>query len=221
DPQLQVPAEFGHRWIERLDVREAHTVLVVWPAVAAEFVGAQTAHAGFVPGVQRFARQFRAADRDAAQALRLPHQRVERGAVVAAVGAGLHDDAALASEPVEQREIGFKWCVFGRVAARLLIGKPRRRPEDVTMAVAGVRRQCEAHCGLRPASFAAAFMFAASVAMKAAKPFCVICSAVATSAPILARRSAAVPPGFSPSWIAFSILARTSAGVFAGARMPM
>src|SRR6185312_5125606 len=213
--------ELGHRRIERLDVRKPHAILIIRLAVAAEFVGAQAAHAGFMPLGHDFACQLRAADRNAAQSLRLTRERVERGAVVAAIGAGLHDNAALAAEPVEQSEIGLERRVFGRVAARLRVGKPRRRPEDVTMAVAGVRRQRDAHCGLMPASFAAACMFSASFLMKAAKPFSVICSGVASSAPMLARRSAAVPPGFSPSWIAFSILARISAGVFAGARMPM
>ena len=94
DPQLQMPAELGHGAVERLDVGEPNTVAVIGPAVAAEFIGAQAAHARRVPFLQGIAGELCAADRHAAQALRRARQRVEHGPVVAAIGAGLHQHAA-------------------------------------------------------------------------------------------------------------------------------
>ena len=53
DPQLQMPAEIGELRQQRLDFLQAHAVLVIGLAVAAEFVGAQPAHAGGVPLLER------------------------------------------------------------------------------------------------------------------------------------------------------------------------
>ena len=153
-----MPAEIGEQRQERLDLLQADAVLVIGLAVAAEFVGAQAAHAGGVPLLQCCRGQLGAADRHAAQALGFARERIEHRAIVAAIGARLHQHAAIEAEAVEQGEIGFERRVVRRVAARLRIGKPRGRAEDVAVAVAGAVWQGPAHFGTMPASLAASLM---------------------------------------------------------------
>src|SRR5665213_2367255 len=160
-----MPAEFGELRQQRLDFLQADAVLVIRLAVAAKFIGAQAAHTGGMPLLEDRGCELGAADRHAAQPLWLAHQRIEHRRIVAAIGGRLHQHAALEAEPVEQRQVRGERCVVRRIAARLRIRKPRRRTEDVAMAVAGALQKRAAHFGTMWASLAASPMCSYSVLM--------------------------------------------------------
>ena len=102
DPELQVPAEILQDRREDPRVLERHAAAIVQLSVAEEVIEAQAAHAERIPGAEIHRRRIAVGDRDAAQPVRMPLQRVEHRCIVAAVRAPLHQRAALEAERVEQ-----------------------------------------------------------------------------------------------------------------------
>jgi hypothetical protein len=96
---------------------------VVQPAAAKEVVEAQSLDAERGPARELGRRRVGLGHRDAAQPVGMPRQRVEHGAVVAAMRAALHQDAAREAERVEHAEIFCERCVGRRVAAIRRVGK--------------------------------------------------------------------------------------------------
>src|SRR5690242_7663059 len=166
-----MPAEVGHDRQKWLYVKKPHAILVIRLPVPSKFVRTQSAHTRGMPFLELGRIKLGAAHGDTAQAVRLPPESVQHRAIIAAVGARLHQHASLEAETIKQREVSFERGVFGGVAARFRVRKPRRRTKDVTMTVAGAPRQGGLHRGLMPASLAASFICAKSLRMKAANPF--------------------------------------------------
>jgi hypothetical protein len=103
DPELQVPAEFGHDRRQRLGRVERHAAAVVQRAVAEEMVEAQSAHPGRMPAPQLCRRRLGIGHRDAAQPVGMARERIEHRRVVAPMGAALHQHAARKADRVEHR----------------------------------------------------------------------------------------------------------------------
>jgi hypothetical protein len=138
---LHVPAEILHHGAELVGILQRHAALVMQLAVAEEMIEAQRADAEHIPFAQVRDRHGLVGDRDTAQPLRMPAQRIEHRGIVAAVGAALHQPAADKAQRVEHVQVFLQRRVRWRVAPRLRVGKPRARTEHMGMGVAGLRRR--------------------------------------------------------------------------------
>src|SRR5262249_16386178 len=108
--------------------------------VATEFIDTQAALAGNVPLLECRGVQFGATNSNAAQSHRRAGQRIQHGAIVAAIRAQLYKNTAVEAEAVEQREIGFERRIVRRVTTQLGIGKARSRTKYVAVTVTGTLR---------------------------------------------------------------------------------
>src|SRR5215472_7492075 len=100
-------------------------------------VEAHTAHAALVKVAEIPVGDTLIDNGDAAIAPARGGDRVEHGAVVAAVTARLHDDRALDAKEAMERHQAFLGRIGRRVAAALAIRKHRGRSEDMAMRIAG------------------------------------------------------------------------------------
>jgi hypothetical protein len=114
------------------------------PAVAPLADEAHAAHPQGVELADLAVLQILAWKQNAAQAVGIALERVGEVAVIAAVGAAAHQQAALQPEHRLQREVRFRKGVGRDVGARRVDRIALRRSEQVEVAVAGERRQREA-----------------------------------------------------------------------------